>query len=334
MMKHAVIALLLALGITLGWQPRVAQAQPVRAGAPPAGTLIVHPADGALMAWVPAGTFRMGFDVEEAQRLAAAWGYESYHQFAGEEWFPARQVWLPGYFIDVHEVTTARWEQFVALSQHQSPLSVRKYAAPPADEPRAYALYPVTRVLWAEAQLYANWMGKALPTEEQWEKAARGTDGRWFPWGNELPAVGLGAFSAEIMPDKPTHAYPVGTYPQGASPYGCLDLAGNVYEWTSAWFEPYPNNPERQRLLSYTGHTNGVLRGGSFYHRKFAFCAAKRFGLPPAETHFHIGFRTVWEPPADYFQSPAFTEAQAKVPAAQAALEALRQLTREMPRNF
>ena len=101
-------------------------------------------------------------------------------------------------------------------------------------------------------------------------------------------------------------------------------MAGNVYEWTSQWHEPYPNAPERQRMLSYMGHQNGCLRGGSFYHARHAYVCAKRFGFRPEETYYHVGFRTVWEPPTDYFSTAAFAEAKAAVAAREAEIAALR----------
>ena len=94
---------------------------------------------------------------------------------------------------------------------------------------------------------------------------------------------------------------------------GCLDMAGNVYEWTSEWHEPYPNCPEAERLAAYMGHENGCLRGGSFYHARHAYVCAKRFGFRPDETYYHVGFRTVWRPPAGYFESPEYRAPRAAV---------------------
>jgi formylglycine-generating enzyme required for sulfatase activity len=103
-------------------------------------------------------------------------------------------------------------------------------------------------------------------------------------------------------------------------------MAGNAYEWTADWFEPYPNNPEVERLLPYTGHRNGVLRGGSFYHADHAYCVAKRFGFQPDETYYHVGFRCAWTPPEGWLQGEAFRTAKAAVPAAKAEFGRLRNL--------
>jgi len=299
-----------------------AMADPLNtASEPAAGTRIVHPHDGAVMVYVPAGTFVMGMDREQADKVAKALGYKDYRTIAAEEWFPQRTEWLRGYFIDKYEVTNERWRKFVAQTKYDDTGKARK--EPLSDDPSAYAAYPVVRIYWDEAQKYANWAGKMLPSEEQWEKAARGTDGRLFPWGDELPTTEHGQF-VDLKTDKATYAVPVGSKPKGASPYGCMDMAGNVYEWTSEWVEPYPNNPEHERLHSYMGHQFGCLRGGSFYHARHSYVAAKRFGFKPTETYFHVGFRTVWVPPAGYFQTEAFKKARAGVAAREAEIQKLR----------
>jgi formylglycine-generating enzyme required for sulfatase activity len=297
---------------------------------PPAGTMIVHPKDGALMVYVPSGWFVMGMDRPEAERVAADLGYESYHQIAAEEWFPRRLEYVRGFFIDRCEVTNHRWSRYVRASGHESPDKRRKR---PPGGPAQWAAYPVVRVLWAESQQYANWAGKSLPSERQWEKAARGTDGRRFPWGDEPLDPKRGVF-VHLENDKPTRMAVVGSKPAGASPYGCLDMAGNVYEWTSDWHEPYPNNPEYERMLSYMGHKNGVLRGGSFYHARAAYVCAKRFGFKPDETYYHVGFRTVWRPPAGWFGTEEFENARQAVEQRREELAKRRKNAAPAPKHF
>lgn len=294
---------------------------PARPDEPPAGTEIVHPADGSIMVWVPSGWFIMGMDAPEAQQIAARLGYAHYHDIAAEEWFPRRREHLTGYFIDKYEVTHGQWARFAAATGYKAARSGEW--SPASEQQRTHPLYPVVSVLWAEAQAFANWCGRRLPTEAQWEKAARGTDGRIYPWGNEPPTTNRGVF-VDLASNTPTACAMVGSRPAGASPYGCMDMAGNVYEWTSEWFEPYPNNPEAGRLLPYTGHVNGCLRGGSFYHATHAYIAAKRFGFKPDETYFHVGFRTAWTPPEGYFSGEAFARARAAVAGRQAEIESLR----------
>lgn len=293
---------MLAVSICTGRVDGTAQESTVEKdeGAPPPGFEIVHPGDRAIMVWVPPGTFTMGMNAAEATSIASSLGYSHYHAIAAEEWFPARLRFVSGYFVDKYEVTCGQWNRYTNETKYVSMLPKGPPSAPGGQIDR----FPATSVTWAEAQQYANWFGKQLPTEAQWEKAARGTDGRWYPWGNEPPTAERGCFP---LGDKPAaYAMPVGSFPAGASPYGCLDMAGNVYEWTSEWLEAYPNNPESKRMLSYTGHRCGALRGGSFYHAMHALGCAKRFGLEPGETYYHIGFRTVWEPPEGYFKSAQF----------------------------
>lgn len=267
----------------------------------PPGFTIRHPKDGAEMVWVPSGWFRMGINKEVAQKQAEQLGYKDYHEIAAEESFPERVVFVDGFFMDKHEVTIERWKKFVEATgwkPTQEP-GQKALLAPTWTGPELKpeeARLPVASVTWRAAQGYANWAGKQLPTEAMWEKAARGTDGRWYPWGNEKPSPEYGVISLE---DKPlTGPQPVGSHPKGASPYGCLDMAGNVYEWTSEWMEPYPNNPEPG--TGAWGHRYVVLRGGSFYHTRHSYRCAKRFGFEIWETYFHVGFRTAWFPPAEF----------------------------------
>ena len=246
------------------------------------------------MVWVPPGEFVMGLDAPIAQMQAAQLGYNSFSEFAAEESFPSRRVWVDGFFVDKTEVTRAQWKRFVDETQW----------APAPGEPKptwngetltaADARLPIASVTWRAAQQYANWAGKQLPSEAMWEKAARGIDGRWYPWGNQKPDASFGVLSLTQSLDGPQA---VGSFPKGASPYGALDMAGNVYEWTSDWLEPYPNSP---LINGPWNHRFAVARGGSFYHTRHTYRTAKRMGFEPGETYFHIGFRGVWVPPRDF----------------------------------
>ena len=305
---------------------------------PLAGTEIVHPVDGAIMVYVPSGPFTMGMDADAARAHARALGHDDYHAFAAEEWFPERQEYCSGFFIDKYKVTVQRWARYTASDDYKQMGEQRakkqnpsqpdgRAKSPYAENPDEFCLYPVARIYWAEAQQYANWSRKQLPTEKQWEKAARGTDGRIYPWGNEPPTADRGAFPGI----DPRMSRMVGSFPRGASPYGCMDMSGNVYEWTCEWLEPYPNSPEAARLLSYMGHEFACLRGGSFYHAMYAVSAVKRFGFRPDETYYHVGFRTVWRPPAGYFESKAFRMSRAGVKKRNEEIEALRSRGRKEP---
>ena len=165
--------------------------------------------------------------------------------FAPEDERPGRTVDLLPFLIDLEPVTNARFARFVEAAGYRTPA----LWSPPGwswraqngfDRPLSFTTpgfdapeQPVAGVSWFEADAYARWAGKLLPTEAQWEKAARGPDGRRFPWGEELPHAGLCNFNSAV--GKTT---PPGAYPKGASPYGVVDMAGNVNNWCRDWYWP------------------------------------------------------------------------------------------------
>lgn len=154
---------------------------------------------------------------------------------------PKRKVQTKDYFIDQYEVTNAEYKKFLDATGHPAPKGWIN-----DNYPSGQGNYPVVNITWLDAQAYAQWAGKRLPSEEEWEKAARGTDGRKYPWGNtwdgeRANVLILGGFKKSLV-------RPVGSYPKGVSLYGCFDLAGNVWEWTSNKFN------EKYR----------IIRGGSY----------------------------------------------------------------------
>jgi formylglycine-generating enzyme required for sulfatase activity len=166
-----------------------------------------------------------------------------------------------------------------------------------------YDNYPVFRVDWDQAKTYCEWRGGSLPTEAQWEKAARGTDARIYPWGNTFDGTEANFCDKKNCPDEiPSivgddgYAYtsPVGSYESGKSPYGIYDLAGNVWEWVADWFDEnyYANSPSSNPLGPSSGKFR-VLRGGAWNELEDFMEVTSRFALPPDYFNYAIGFRCV-----------------------------------------
>ena len=182
--------------------------KPVRAPHLPA-TIIGH--DGAPMVLVPAGAFPMG----------SAEGDDDEQ--------PLHRVLLDSYYLDTFEVTNGRFAKFVEAIQSEPP-----WGFADQETPVIHADHPVRWVNWMDAIGYCLWAGKRLPTEAEWEKAARGTDGRVYPWGNDPPTAAHAVFG---LTEGAETVSPIGNRDQGQSPYGVHDLAGNLYEWVTDWYD-------------------------------------------------------------------------------------------------
>ena len=201
------------------------------------------------MVYVPAGSFIMGSndgDPDERPQQIAATG---------------------AYFIDRYEVSNAEFARFDPAYKFLE----------------GKENYPVI-VTWEQANAYAEWAGKRLPSEKEWEKAARGTDGRIFPWGNTY--------------DETFVVWDL-SQPRGSaiarpeSPYGCLDMAGSVWEWTADWYKPYPGN---EVPMEQYGEHYKVMRGGSNFNNHSFVRTTQRYYVPPNTTaHYPVGFRCVRE---------------------------------------
>lgn len=181
------------------------------------GSSKVSDSDGITQMYVPAGDFLMGADAADA--------------FADDDERPQHTVTLDAFWIDQTEVTNAMYAMCVAAGDCLAPELIDSATRPDYYENPDYADFPVMHVAWEEAAAYCGWAGRRLPSEAEWEKAARGTDGRLYPWGNAEPDSDRLNFD---QPEGDTTA--VGSYPDGASPFGALDMAGNLYEWVADWY--------------------------------------------------------------------------------------------------
>jgi len=255
---------------------------PAAAGA--AETAKTNPKDGAEMVWVPAGNFLMGSVDADIRELLLRKPKLRAALFDDEK--PQHTVYLDGYWIYKYEVTVAQYRKFCAETGRKMP----------AQPEWSTEKHPVVNVTWYDAVAYAQWAGAQLPTEAQWEKAARGVDARRYPWGNEWIEERCNNWSDTNPLGMGMHgkcATPVGSYLGCASPYGVQDMAGNVWEWCQDVYDKdyYAKSPAKNP----TGPDKGefrVLRGGAWGSTSVTTRSACRLRESP-DTTFHDdgGFR-------------------------------------------
>ena len=217
------------------------------------------------MVLIPAGAFWMGSDDR--------------HPDEG----PKHRVTLPSFSIDRYEVTNADYRAYLTAIGGRT-----NEVWPGGDFSPERADHPVANVTWHEAKAYCEWRGARLPTEAEWEKAARGTDGRTFPWGTDMDPM-----LANIAESHIGHTLPVGSFPEGRSPYGLYDMAGNVWEWAEEWYQPYPGNHDPDENY---GERYKVARGGGYKVCTFYGCGShaptfNRAFFNPVSRNETFGFR-------------------------------------------
>lgn len=246
--------------------------------------------DGMDLIYVPAGDFLMGSTDADPEA------------YSDEK--PQHTVYLNAFWIDKTEVTAAQYRRCVETGACSAPNS-GEYCTYDAD---GKSDHPINCVDWDQATAYCAWTGRRLPTEAEWEKAARGAAGRLYPWGDawDVQTVRRLNFSDKNDPTGPSTTEvddgfattaPVGSFPSGASPYGALDMAGNVWEWAADWYgeTTYTASQRENPTGPGTGSTR-VLRGGSFYNSANLVRAANRYGFTPGDRYDHVGFRCARSP--------------------------------------
>jgi len=228
--------------------------------------------DGIPMVLVPAGEFIMGSDKGDDDEQ------------------PIHRVFLDSFYMDKFEVTNGRFAKFVEAIQIEPPWGFADKETPVVHSDR-----PVRWVNWMEAMGYCLWAGKRLPSEAEWEKAARGTDGRIYPWGNDQPTAAHAVFGLKEGADTISL---IGNRDKGKSPYGVHDLAGNLYEWVTDWYDEefYTKNPTINPRGPVEG-TAKVQRGGSYINNPYRLRSSFRTKGDPTEHDPNVGFRCAQDAP-------------------------------------
>lgn len=228
-------------------------------------------ADGAVMLFIPKADFLMGSLEGEGEKDER----------------PQHTVQLDAFWIDQAEVTNRMYMVCVEGGICKEPARHSSFTRETYYGDQKFLDYPVVYVNWFDASRYCQWAGKRLPTEAEWEKAARGSEGFIYPWGNIEPGA-QHANHALLVGDTTE----VGSYPAGASPYGALDMAGNVMEWVADWYGEYTTSP--YKTYNPTGPESGghrIARGGSYLFSPFLIRSAERYWVSPYYADDDLGFR-------------------------------------------
>lgn len=279
------------------------------------------------MVKVPAGEFIMGSNKIDSEGLQEQYGFST-PLFVNEH--PEHRRKIEAFMIDTYETTNAEYKEFILTTDRLLPylwghngygltmeeaermemsrlreigandfkldmdtrvMEREALMAAMVEAQKKLDPLPVTNVSWQEAQIYCQWRGKRLPSEAQWERVARGTDGREYPWGNQWDTT---ITNTGDDSDWEEGIAPVGVYPQNRSPDGAFDMAGNVWEWVADWYKPYPNSDYQSDLF---GEERKVIRGGGGGVGHYALSmffrgAARQFAEPELRSE-DVGFRCV-----------------------------------------
>ena len=229
-----------------------------------------------VMVYIPEGWFLMG-STEKDGRVGMAVGVDE---------LPQHKVYVNGFYIDLYETTSKDFKRFLDTTGWKTPRIwweeewIAMYPAP-------VDTHPMSGVSWYDAEAYCKWVEKRLPTEAEWEKAARGIDGRQWPWGDELNV--LGKIKANTQEAGIGWTTPVDSYYEGISPYGVYNMAGNVMEWTSDWYKAYPGSTLEREAF---GEKYKVLKGGAWENSSVPIVrSAYRHAVAPIWDHPGHGIR-------------------------------------------
>ena len=237
--------------------------------------------DKAEMVYIPEGPFIMGSDDDSA--------------LTGSK--PAHEVYLDGFWIDKYEVTNAQFAQCVETGYCYEPRDLSSATCEDYYENEDYANFPVIHVDWNQAKAYCFWAGKRLPTEAEWEKAARGEESYTYPWGNELPKE----IPMQVGQFETGDTAPVDAFPKGVSPYGVYNMGGNVWEWTADQYDQYYyNKSPAENPKSVTGGNDYVIRGFSWAYPFSRYEITTRNSFYVLNHTYDLGFRCAGD-----FEKPA-----------------------------
>jgi formylglycine-generating enzyme required for sulfatase activity len=241
--------------------------------------------------YVPAGEFLMGLSKSDLEAIRAI-SSEVKFSVEGEE--PQHEVFLDAFYIDKYEVTNAQYRKCVEADACDKPRETIYY------DDADYAQHPVVYVDWYQAKAYCEWANKRLLTEAEWEKAARSDEERTWPWGNTFDGKKvnfcdkncLEEYRDNSVDDGYAYTAPVGSYLAGVSPYGALDMAGNVWEWVADWYDPdyYSQSPARNPPGPDSG-SKRVVRGGAWHNGFTDIRTSYRFSFSPTDRGIYLGFR-------------------------------------------
>lgn len=244
----------------------------------------VSPIDGMVLVYVPEGDFLIGSTDEEVSGLVDWCVSEGFSQsdcaIWGKNEKPQHTVSLDAFWIDRTEVTNAQYGQCEKAGICDYPYLVSSSTRDSYYGNEQFANFPMINVNWYMATAYCEWVGRRLPTEAEWEKAARGTDGRTYPWGEEIDCTKANYSGKDGNNYCVGDTTAVGSYPTGVSAYGALDMAGNVWEWVGDWYSE-----------SYYAGNVYPLRSGSWENVEESVRSALRYGTEPHVQMATVGFR-------------------------------------------